>query len=407
MALLSGAMETGLDSWVIDGPKPSLRDIDALFRLGVVSGMSDGQLLERLRCAAQGPDSELAFEAIVRRHGPWCWGFAGGCWRRARRRRCFPGHLHGAGDEVAYDSQARFTRPLAARRGGADCSPRGRCGGGTRRGIDAAGWRGRPGGQDGGAVDFRASARRGVDPVAGEVPHAARILLPGGPDARAGRPDARAGPRGRSRAGWPEPRTCCGTGSRSRGLAPSAGLVAAALSTDSATAAVPPALVLPTGASGDRGVSRRNGDRPGHGTGGLSAPAGDEGDADGTVRPRGRTGIFPRPSGRRRWPHRSPSRRTGTARENFGGRRCGALGSTPTSNRAEATCRPGPLDRSGDPLPARSRPAAAWARPDGVIRRALPGSSSLAMARPPSPPRITALSTSGMPAAGARCVRST
>ena len=46
----------------------ALRDIDALFRLGVVSGMSDGQLLERF-AAHSGADSELAFEAIVRRHG--------------------------------------------------------------------------------------------------------------------------------------------------------------------------------------------------------------------------------------------------------------------------------------------------------------------------------------------------
>ncbi len=47
----------------------ALRDIDALFRLGVVSGMSDGQLLDRF-AAHSGSDSELAFEALVRRHGP-------------------------------------------------------------------------------------------------------------------------------------------------------------------------------------------------------------------------------------------------------------------------------------------------------------------------------------------------
>ena len=51
----------------------ALRDIDALFRIGVVSGMSDGQLLERFR-AQSGSDSELAFEAIVRRHGPMVLG---------------------------------------------------------------------------------------------------------------------------------------------------------------------------------------------------------------------------------------------------------------------------------------------------------------------------------------------
>jgi RNA polymerase sigma factor (sigma-70 family) len=51
----------------------ALRDIDALFRLGVVSGMSDGQLLDRF-AAHSGADSELAFEAIVRRHGPMVMG---------------------------------------------------------------------------------------------------------------------------------------------------------------------------------------------------------------------------------------------------------------------------------------------------------------------------------------------
>jgi RNA polymerase sigma factor (sigma-70 family) len=51
----------------------ALRDIDALFRLGVVSGMSDGQLLERFAAQA-GSESELAFEAIVRRHGPMVLG---------------------------------------------------------------------------------------------------------------------------------------------------------------------------------------------------------------------------------------------------------------------------------------------------------------------------------------------
>ena len=51
----------------------ALRDIDALFRLGVVSGLSDGQLLERFR-AQSGPESSLAFEAIVRRHGPMVLG---------------------------------------------------------------------------------------------------------------------------------------------------------------------------------------------------------------------------------------------------------------------------------------------------------------------------------------------
>ena len=51
----------------------ALRDIDALFRLGVVSGMSDGQLLDRF-VAQAGPESERAFEALVQRHGPMVLG---------------------------------------------------------------------------------------------------------------------------------------------------------------------------------------------------------------------------------------------------------------------------------------------------------------------------------------------
>src|SRR4051812_30454452 len=53
-----------------DRPAETLsRHIDALFRLGVVTGLSDGRLLERflLRSDAEG---QIAFEAIVRRHGP-------------------------------------------------------------------------------------------------------------------------------------------------------------------------------------------------------------------------------------------------------------------------------------------------------------------------------------------------
>jgi RNA polymerase sigma factor (sigma-70 family) len=55
------------------GAETVLRDIDALFRLGVVSGLSDGQLLDRF-AVHSGADSELAFEAIVRRHGPMVLG---------------------------------------------------------------------------------------------------------------------------------------------------------------------------------------------------------------------------------------------------------------------------------------------------------------------------------------------
>ncbi len=49
------------------------RDLDALFRLGVVAALSDEQLLERFAAHTES-DSEIAFEAIVSRHGPMVMG---------------------------------------------------------------------------------------------------------------------------------------------------------------------------------------------------------------------------------------------------------------------------------------------------------------------------------------------
>ncbi len=48
-------------------------DLDALFRLGVVAAMSDEQLLERFTAQSESA-GEIAFEAIVRRHGPMVMG---------------------------------------------------------------------------------------------------------------------------------------------------------------------------------------------------------------------------------------------------------------------------------------------------------------------------------------------
>ena len=45
-------------------------DLDALFRLGVVAGLSDEQLLERFAAQTES-DSQIAFDAIVRRMGRW------------------------------------------------------------------------------------------------------------------------------------------------------------------------------------------------------------------------------------------------------------------------------------------------------------------------------------------------
>ena len=66
-------------------------DLDALFRLGVVAAMSDEQLLERFTAQTES-DGEIAFEAIVRRHGPMVMGVCRHCWAtsttpRMRSRR--------------------------------------------------------------------------------------------------------------------------------------------------------------------------------------------------------------------------------------------------------------------------------------------------------------------------------
>jgi RNA polymerase sigma-70 factor (ECF subfamily) len=50
--------------------KMASRDVQSLFRAGVNSGLSDGQLLSRF----VGERDEAAFEALVLRHGPMVWG---------------------------------------------------------------------------------------------------------------------------------------------------------------------------------------------------------------------------------------------------------------------------------------------------------------------------------------------
>jgi len=51
------------------GPTGAVRQLDRLFRLGTVGGMTDPQLLEQF-IAADDESAALAFEAIVERHGP-------------------------------------------------------------------------------------------------------------------------------------------------------------------------------------------------------------------------------------------------------------------------------------------------------------------------------------------------
>ena len=61
-----------------------------------------------------------------------------------------------------------------------------------------------------------------------------------------------------------------------RGLAPSAGLLAAAMTAETARAAVPASLVLPTVRVASAAILGRRGHRPGHGPDGLPGQGGDE-----------------------------------------------------------------------------------------------------------------------------------
>ena len=70
-----------------------LRQIHTLFTAGSSNGVSDRQLLERF-VARRDAVAELAFATLVERHGPRCWGSAGGSWPtrtkpRTRFRRRF------------------------------------------------------------------------------------------------------------------------------------------------------------------------------------------------------------------------------------------------------------------------------------------------------------------------------
>src|SRR3954447_3801624 len=49
------------------------RDLDTLFQVGVVGGLSDGQLLDSFAARREGA-AEAAFEEVVRRHGPMVLG---------------------------------------------------------------------------------------------------------------------------------------------------------------------------------------------------------------------------------------------------------------------------------------------------------------------------------------------
>jgi RNA polymerase sigma factor (sigma-70 family) len=223
----------------------ALRDIDALFRLGVVSGLSDGQLLGRFT-AQSGPDSELAFEAIVRRHGPMVLGVCRRVLgdehaaedsfqatfmvlalksRTIRKLESLGPWLHGVAVRIA-----RRARALRRRN--------------KNESIPADG-PAAPEGHEAASVDLRAV----LDEELSRLPEKYRMpvvlcYLEGQTQDQAAQT-----------LGWTKG-TVSGRLARAkdllrlrltrRGLAPTAGLLAAALAPEGATAAVPAALVLPT-----------------------------------------------------------------------------------------------------------------------------------------------------------------
>ena len=223
----------------------ALRDIDALFRLGVVSGMSDGQLLDRF-AAHLGSDSELAFEAIVRRHGPMVMAVC---------RRVL-GDDHAAEDAFQATFMVLALKSRAIRR--QDSSGPWLHAVAMRIARRARGLRQRSRGEPipaGGLVDPGAHAPAAVDLRAvldeelSRLPEKYRVpvilcYLEGRTQEEAART-----------LGWTKG-TVSGRLARAkdllrqrlarRGLAPSAGLLAAVMTSEAARAAVPASLVLPT-----------------------------------------------------------------------------------------------------------------------------------------------------------------
>ena len=54
-------------------PSAVAREVQTLFSVGAVGGLTDGQLLERF-ASRRDAGAEAAFAALVQRHGPMVWG---------------------------------------------------------------------------------------------------------------------------------------------------------------------------------------------------------------------------------------------------------------------------------------------------------------------------------------------
>ena len=126
-----------------------LHDIRTLYDVGSFAGLTDVELLERF-AGGVGEAAELAFAALVERHGPMVLRVCRrGPARRARRRGRLPGDVPGPGAQGRLDPQGRVPGELAARGGVPD---RGLRRGPPRPGGERMRRTGRPAG-DGSPVD--------------------------------------------------------------------------------------------------------------------------------------------------------------------------------------------------------------------------------------------------------------
>ena len=79
-----------------------LRHMQTLFNVGTVAGLTDGELLERF--TTRGEAAELAFAALVERHGPMVLRVCRRKPVRPRRRQgCLPGDVPGPGAQGPLD----------------------------------------------------------------------------------------------------------------------------------------------------------------------------------------------------------------------------------------------------------------------------------------------------------------